>query len=279
VSVSDGLLHGESLGDLVADLGGGGGHDVEVAGVGRQEVAGAFDLDEHGDPTTSGVAERHVELGVGDEVVPRHVGGDLGGDLADRPFDGGGVGVERDRAVDGVAHHERWLGRVQDDDRLASRRPTDHLDGLRRGAGELVDVLASSGTGRGRRHGGDDLGVVDRHDARHRVDHRDGRLPTAGDHVDVHLVDVLGEVGGWHHERTACGRREVDGGDARLAVLGCVAHVHVRRGGLEDDVGQFGLGEQPVDPLGRRFEAFVPGATQALGIGVDPDHPTRLDVG
>src|SRR5699024_12618293 len=37
------------LGDVVADLGGGGGHDVEVAGVRREEVTGALDLDEDRD--------------------------------------------------------------------------------------------------------------------------------------------------------------------------------------------------------------------------------------
>ena len=51
VASSVGIVRSDqSPGHLLADLGGGRRHDVEVAGVGRQEVAGALDLDEDGHP-------------------------------------------------------------------------------------------------------------------------------------------------------------------------------------------------------------------------------------
>ena len=66
--------------------------------------------------------------------------------------------------------------------------PAEDLDRLRRGAGELVDVLAGARAGRRGRHGGHDLRVVHVDDPRHGVHHRDGGLSATGDHVDVGLV-------------------------------------------------------------------------------------------
>ena len=82
----------------------------------------------------------------------------------------------------------------------------------RRGARELVDVLAGAGPGRARGHGRHDLGVRDRLHAAHRGHDRDRRLAAAADHVDVHLAlaDVLGEVDRRHAVRADRRRREVD---------------------------------------------------------------------
>src|SRR5262245_2788886 len=61
--------------DGLADLGGGGGHDVEVAAVRRQVVARPLDLDERRDPTEAAPAlVGRVELGVGGEPVAGDVG-------------------------------------------------------------------------------------------------------------------------------------------------------------------------------------------------------------
>src|SRR5690606_3971281 len=73
------------------------------------------------------------------------------------------------QAVHRVAHDQRRLGRVEDDDRLALLGAADLLDRARGGAGEFVDVLARAGTGGLARHGGDDLAVG------HRLHAGDGR--------------------------------------------------------------------------------------------------------
>ena len=51
------------------------------------------------------------------------------------------------QAIDRVAHHQRRLGGIDDDYRLAPRCATDIDDGLRSGLGELVDVCARAGSG------------------------------------------------------------------------------------------------------------------------------------
>ncbi len=95
------------------------------------------------------------------------------------------------QAVHGVAHDQRRLGRVEDDDRLALLGAADLLDRAGGGAGEFVDVLAGARADRLGGGGGDDLGVGHRLHAGHRRDHRDGGLAAAGDHVDVHRALAL----------------------------------------------------------------------------------------
>src|SRR5208337_877663 len=81
------------------------------------------------------------------------------------------------------------------------------LDNRVRGRlGELLDVTARAGAGRFRGDRGDDFApdhALGR--ALDRVDHRDRRLPAAGDHIDVRLVDV----------RVAVDDRNGEGADPR----------------------------------------------------------------
>ena len=147
-------------GDVLADLRGGGGHDVEVAGVRRQVVARALDLDEDRHPGLAlGGRGRLVDLRLLQQPVAGHVLLHRLLHRADRLHDRVGVGVRRDRAEDRVAHDHRRLGGVEDDDRLAALRAADRLHAGRGGPGELVDVGAGAGAGRDRRHRGHDLGV------------------------------------------------------------------------------------------------------------------------
>ena len=132
-----------SFGDLLADLGGGRGHDVEVPGVRRQVVAGTLHLDERRDERlAAGVDRRVVELRLVEQPVARDVGLHLGDDVADGLRDRVAVGVLGNRAEDGVAHDHWRVGRVEDDDRLAALGAADRLDALAGGLGELVDVGA-----------------------------------------------------------------------------------------------------------------------------------------
>jgi hypothetical protein len=151
------------------------------------------------------------------------------------------VGVLGDRAEDGVAHDHWRVGRVEDDDRLATPGTADRLHTLAGGLGELVDVGSGARARRNRSHRSDDLGV--RHSTLlgdHALDgihDRDGGLPTAGDHVDIRRIQVLTQVGR-RDDGGADGRGgQVDGADACLGVARRGVPVHVGTGGLEQQIG------------------------------------------
>src|SRR5699024_1188888 len=192
------------------------------------------------------------------------------------------VGVVGDAAVDGVAHDHGRLGRVEDDDGLAALGAADLLDGELGGLGELVDVGARAGSGGLGGDGRDDLGIPDRHDLRDGVDHGDGGLAAAGDHVVVGGIDVLAEVGGRDHHGADGRRGEVDGDDAGGLVPGRVLLVDVGASGLEQQVGLLAAGldrvEQFVGTTGHADQSLVRGPLHPLGLRVDADHPPGLDV-
>ena len=71
------------FGDLLADLGGRRGHDVQVSRIRRQVVARALDFDERGDERLAAVNHRRVvELRLVEQPVAGHVGLHLGDDVA-----------------------------------------------------------------------------------------------------------------------------------------------------------------------------------------------------
>src|SRR5579875_74536 len=102
------------LGELLADLHRRGGHDVQVARVGRQVVARPGDLDEHRDLVA-------VEQRLGTQPVAGHVLLHALDHLLDGAGDRRLVRVV-DHGVHRVAHEDGWLGRVEHDDRLALLR-------------------------------------------------------------------------------------------------------------------------------------------------------------
>jgi len=150
-----------------------------------------------------------AELDVLFEPVSGHVAGDGVDHRQDAVPHRVEVGIA-DQAVHGVAHDQRRLGGVEHDDRLGPVRVADDFQCTGGGFGELVDVGPGAGAGRLRGDRRDDLGVAHRGHRAHRRDDRDGRLTTAGDHVDVVAVAVLVEVDRRHHERPQRGRGEVD---------------------------------------------------------------------
>src|SRR4029077_777634 len=113
----------------------------------------------------------------------------------------------------GVAHDERRLRRVEDDDRLAAIRAAYGLDGAGRGLGAFVDVGPCPWAGRPRGDRRDALRVRDRGYIRDRADDRHRGLATAGHHVDLAGVAVRVEVDRRHDERTERGRGQVDNPD------------------------------------------------------------------
>ena len=113
-----------------------------------------------------------------------------------------------------IAHHERWLGRIEHDDRLASCRAADRFDRARRRLGELVDVGTRARSRAPARDRCDDLAVVDVGDLRHRRDHGDRRLSAARHHVDVGCIQMPRAVDHRNAVRTDRRRRQVDHADA-----------------------------------------------------------------
>ncbi|MNL47575.1 hypothetical protein D3C87_1703700 [compost metagenome] len=118
--------------------------------------------------------------------------------------------------------------------------------------------------------------------AGYRSDHRDGCLATAGDHVDVQLIQVLFQVNHRHAIGANGRRRQVDQADARLggAQQGVVLHVCASTGGVEDkvDVSKFGQVDQALYAFSSGCHAQALSAGQTVGLGVDTDHGTHFQV-
>src|SRR5262245_33766102 len=83
--------------NLLTHANSGRGHDVQVAGVRRQEVAGPAYLEKHRDPA-------QVELRLGQQAVTRHVRGHVGDHRHDRLRHGGLVRIRWYRAENRVTH-------------------------------------------------------------------------------------------------------------------------------------------------------------------------------
>ena len=115
-------------------------------------------------------------------------------------------------------------------------------------------------------------------DARDRVHHRDRRLAAAGDHVDVGCVGVHVDVHRGADERADRRRGQVDRHDPGVGVPRGVGQVGLGRGGLEHQVGQLVLLQQPVDPAGAGLDAELAGTGQAVRRRVDADHVANVDV-
>jgi hypothetical protein len=116
--------------------------------------------------------------------------------------------------------------------------------------------------------------------ARHGGHHRNRRLAAAGHHVDVHraAVHVRGEVDGRHAIRADRRGRQVDHQHAERVELARILRVHVGAGGVEGnlDLVGFDVRQQTVDAVGGRLQTHLRGALQAVGRGIDADHPDRL---
>ena len=102
-------------------------HDVEVAGVRRQVVAGALDLDEDRDrpPLVPSEGRRTAAL---EQPVAGHVAAAPRDHRRDRCGDRVVSASSGISAEDRVAHDQRRVGRVEDDDRLAASRRRRALD-------------------------------------------------------------------------------------------------------------------------------------------------------
>ena len=118
--------------------------------------------------------------------------------------------------------------------------------------------------------------------SRDRGDHWDGRLPAAGHHIDVALMEIGREVDHryavWANRR----RRQVDNADPRLrfAQRGIVFDVRPGAGGVKNkiDVGKFRHLHQAAHPFVSGRNAQAPGAGQAIRLRVDADHHRHLQM-
>lgn len=80
------------------------------------------------------------------------------------------------QAIDRLAHDQRRLGRIENDDGLAARGTTHVHDRLACRLGEFVDIGAGAGPCALAGDRGDDLAIVDLGHAAHRSHDRDGCL-------------------------------------------------------------------------------------------------------
>ncbi|WP_443611852.1 hypothetical protein [Acrocarpospora catenulata] len=136
------------------------------------------------------------------------------------------------RSVDGPGRAE-FEGEVP-----LVRVEADHLDGVRGGLGELVDVGAGAGPGGAGGDGRDDLGVRQRGDTGDGGDDRDGGLPTARHHVQVggSAGEVFGQIHGRDDERPDGRGGRVYEGLAVRVELDRVGDVGPGGSRVEDDV-------------------------------------------
>jgi hypothetical protein len=184
-------------------------------------------------------------------------------------------------AMHGVAHHQRGFGRVDDDDGLALLGAAHLLDRARGGAGEFVDVLARAGAGRS-------CSTRWRRSRRRPPAARGDTAATIGIVAWPPQVTMLTfisplptcstQVDRRHAEGADRGRGEVDHQHAQLIELAAVLGMHVGAGGVEGDLHAVGqhVGQQAIDAVGGGLDAHLAGALEAVGVGVDADHPHRL---
>ena len=148
------------------------------------------------------------------------------------------------------------------------------------GLGELVDVGPRAGSGGARGDRGDDLGVRHRRDPGDRGDDRDRRLPAAGHHVDVVLVEVRVEVDRRHHERADGRRGQVDQPlavrrESFSALATCaLALVASKTMSISSKPG---IAISPSTPSCGGGDAEALRAGEPVGLGVDADHGAHLE--
>ena len=92
------------------------------------------------------------------------------------------------------------------------------------------------------------------------------------------LAHVLRQVHRRHAERADGRRREVDHHHAQRVELAGVFGVHIGAGGIKGDLHAVGqhVRQQAIHAVGGGLDAHLAGALQAVGFGVDADHPDRL---
>ena len=250
---------------------------------GGQVVAGALDLEQDDHPARrparrgSRTAPPRTPAAL--EPVAGHVAGDPADHVLDRRRDRRLVEPSAQGAEDGVAHQDRRIGRVEDDDRLAVGGTADRHQGAGGRLGELVDVLAGARPGRAGGDGGDDLGVGHRAAAATAATIGTVAWPPQVIRLTFGRVEVLVRFTAGHDRRAQPGRRQVDGGEPGGGQPGRVGGVDPGAGRLEDQVDLAGVGLDPVDPVGGRLDPQLPGPGQAVGGRVDADQGPQLQDG
>ena len=118
--------------------------------------------------------------------------------------------------------------------------------------------------------------------AGHGRHHGNGGLATAGDHVDVALLQVLLQVDHRHAVGTDGRRGQIDHANAGFVVTKqlVIVNVSAGRGGIKHnvDIGKLRHLHQPLHAVGGRGHAHAGGTSQAVGLGVNADHHAHFDV-
>src|SRR5262245_62620175 len=110
--------------NFLADLYRGRSHDIKVPRIFRQKISRAFDFDEQSYLLLAFAVRQILDQWFGAQAIARHILLDA----LDHRLDGAknlcffGLGQD---AVHCVAHQDRWLGGIENDDRLAARSVAD----------------------------------------------------------------------------------------------------------------------------------------------------------
>ena len=180
----------------------------------------------------------------------------------------------------GVAHHQRRLCRIDDDDGFAFFRTADFFNRTCRGAGEFINVFACARANAARGNRRDDFTVAHRLHARDRCNHRNRRLTAAGDHIHIHFLfaDVFGQIHRRHAIRPNRGGREVNHDHAQFIQFARIFRVHIGRGRVERNLYAVTrhIRQQAVYAFGGGVQAHFLGTFQAVRFGINPNHPHRL---
>ncbi|SLC88549.1 Uncharacterised protein [Mycobacteroides abscessus subsp. massiliense] len=84
------------------------------------------------------------------------------------------------------------------------------------------------------------------------------------------------QIRGRHNGRSHRRGSQIDGPDARFLIAWRGGLVHVGGRCLEDQIRLLVLPKQPVHTLVRGFQTETAGTLETFGLGIDADHPPRL---
>ena len=208
-------------------------------------------------------------------MIPRYILLHLGDHALNGSDYRGRVKISLRNGVHGIAHHNGRIGGIENDDRFPALCSANHRKGSGRCLSELVDILPGSWSRGEAGDRTDHLGVAHWSDTAHGVDQRSRCLPTAGNHIDVDLIQMLSEVSG-RDDIGASGSRSQVNGDATSCTQGFrVANVGFGTGRIEDDL-DLGIFEHCLDATGTGANTERAGAGESHGVGVDASQENQF---
>src|SRR5579875_1307624 len=120
------------------------------------------------------------------------------------------IKLARWNSIDGIAHHNWWISRIENNDGLTMLGTSYHLQRSGGGFGKLVNVLARSWPRRKTGNGTHHFGIEYWRHTTDGVDQGGGSLPSTSDHINIGPIQIGSCINRWHNIRATCGRGQVD---------------------------------------------------------------------